>query len=290
VVAAESAVLAGFGPSQYLRFSPVARTADQGTSWQAGVLPAGLSLVPDGLTQGGGASLALLRTGGGRVVTSTADLSAWTSVTTASALRRQSGLTACRLRSLTAVSLAANGNALVGGFCARGGRAGLFAPSSEGWMSVGPGIPGVSSGPTEVVRLDQTAAGASALVVAGSGAGTRLYAMWSANGLGRWTVSAGLPFGGASLLSTGVTGAGGFAVSTRHGNAVPTASVLAPTGSQWKTLPQLPSGTTSVTAGPAGSYDALVPVQSKLSVYELENNGWSRVQTLRVNIPYGSSG
>jgi hypothetical protein len=288
VDAAESTVLAGFGPSQDLRFSPVARTADQGGTWQAGVLPAGLSLVPDGLAQSGSQSLALLRTGGGSVMASTADLSTWTSVATASSLRRQSRLADCHLRSLTAVAFDVNGKALVGASCARGGRVGLFAPSTGGWVSVGPVIPGLSSGPTEVVRVDRTAAGMSALVGGGSGSATRLYAMWSASGLGPWTISAGLPVGGVSLLSTGVTGAGGFLVSTRRGSSVPSASVVGPTGSQWTSLPPLPSGTTSVTATPSGGYDALVPVRSTLSVFELESR-WVHVQTLRVDIPYGSS-
>ncbi len=285
-----SSVLAGFGPSQYLRFSPVARTSDQGSSWQPGVLPAGVSSVPDGLAQDGAESLALVRAGGGRVVASTADLSTWTQVTTATALRRQSGSAGCSLGSLTAVTIDAQGGAVVGGSCARGGRAGLFAPSSGGWKSVGPGIPGGSSGPTQVVRLDQTGAGTSALVTAGSGAKTRLFAMWSTNDLVTWTVSEGLPIGGRSLLSTGVTSDGGFVVSSRSGNATPSASVIDPTGSPWRALPPLPSGTTSVTAVPSGSYDALVPVQSTLSVYALASSSWVRVQRLRVAIPYGSSG
>jgi hypothetical protein len=291
VAAAEpTSVLAGFGASQALQFSPLARTADQGSAWQAGVLPGSLSLVPDALAQGGGKSLALLRTAGGKVMASTTDLSTWTPVITASALRRQSGPASCHLRSLTAVTLDVHGSTLVGASCAQGGRAGLFAPSSDGWTSVGPGIPGESSGATEVVRLDQTAAGTAALVSDGSGATTRLYAMWSTNGLGPWTVSTGFPLKGASLLSTGVTAAGGFMVSTRRRSAAPSASVLDPTTLQWKSLPSLPSGTTSVTASPGGSYDALVPVQSTLSVYQLGSTGWARVQRLRVDIPYGSSG
>jgi hypothetical protein len=285
-----TSVLAGFGASQDLQFSPLARTADQGSSWQAGVLPGSLSLVPDALAQGAGESLALLRTAGGKVVASTADLSKWTPVITASALRRQSGPADCHLRSLTAVTFNVHGSTLVGTSCAQGDRAGLFTPSVDGWMSVGPDIPAKSSGPTEVVRLDQTAAGTAALVSAGSGATTRLYAISSADGLGSWTVSTGLPLDGASLLSTGVTATGVFVVSTRRGSAAPVASVLGPTGSQWKSLPSLPSGTTSVTGSPGGSYDALVPVQSTLSVYQLGGTGWTRVQTLRVNIPYGSSG
>jgi hypothetical protein len=289
VATASTSVLAGFGASQALQFSPLARMANQGSSWQAGVLPGSLSLVPDALAQGSGESLALLRTAGGKVVASTGDLSTWATVITASALRRQSGLATCQLRSLTAVTVNVHGGTLVGASCAQGGRAGLFTPSSDGWTSVGPGVPGRSSGPTEVVRLDQTAAGTTALVSAGSGATTRLYAMWSTNGLSPWTVSTGLPLDGASLLSSGVTTAGGFLVLTRRGSAAPSASVLGLTGSRWKSLPPLPTGTTSVTAGPGGSYDALVPVQSTLSVYQLGSTGWARVQTLQVDIPYGSS-
>jgi hypothetical protein len=285
-----TSVLAGFGASQALQFSPLARTADQGSSWQAGVLPGSLSLAPDALAQGGGQSLALLRTAGGKVVASATDLSKWTPVITASALRRQSGAADCHLRSLTAVARTVQGSTLVGASCAAGGRAGLFTPSSNGWMSVGADIPGESSGATEVIRLDQTAAGTAALVSAGSGATARLYVMSSADGLGPWTVSTGLPLDGTSLTSTGVTAAGGFVVATRRGRAAPSASVLGPTGSQWKSLPSPPPGTTSVTAGPGGSYDALVPVQSTLSVYQLGSTGWARVQRLRVDIPYGSSG
>jgi hypothetical protein len=140
-----------------------------------------------------------------------------------------------------------------------------------------------------VVRLDETAAGASALVSAGSGAATRLYAMWSANGLGIWTVSAALPVGAAPLLSTGVTAAGAFVVSVRHRSAASSASVVGSLGSRWSSLPPLPSGATSVTAGPAGGYDALAPDQSTLSVFTVENHRWVKVQQLHVDVPYGSS-
>lgn len=284
-----SSVLTGFGPSQDLRFSPVARTSGDGSSWQTGVLPAGLPRLPSALAEGYGKSLALLSTDGGQVVMSTADLSTWTTVTTASALRRQSRLADCRLRSLTAVTLDAHGDPLVGASCAKGGRAGIFTASSRGWEAVGPEIPGDPGAPTQVVRLDTTAAGTAALVSSGSGTATRLYAIWSVTGVGSWTVSAGLALGRASLVSTGVTGGGGFVVSTRRATDVPSTSVIGPHGSQWDALPELPSGTTSVTSDPDGSYDALVPAQSVLFVYGLGKTGWSRVQTLRVDIPYGSS-
>lgn len=78
-------------------------------------------------------------------------------------------------------------------------------------------------------------------------------------------------------------------VSARRGSGNPSAWVLGPGGSRWNSLPPPPPGTTSVTAGPAGSYEALVPVQSTLSIYRLGSTGWTKVQALQVTIPYGSS-
>ena len=290
VTARPGSVLAGFGPFQDLQFSPLADSADQGSSWGTGLLPAGLALVPDALAQGTTDSLALLRTGGGAVVASTGDLSTWKPVTTARALARVPALSGCHIAALTAVTLDGNGDALVGASCARGARAGLFAPSSTGWVSVGPGIPGASGGPVKVVRLDQTPAGTAALVSAGTGATARLFGMWSTNGLRTWTVSDGRLLDGAGLLSTGVTPTGGFVIATGGGEAAPAASVITPTAVQWQALPPPPSGTTSVTATPAGGFDAMVPVQSTLSVYGLGGQGWGRVQQLSVDIQYGSSG
>jgi hypothetical protein len=290
VAARPQSVLAGFGPSQDLRFSPLAHSTDQGSSWDPGVLPAGLARVPDALVEGADDSLALLRSGRGTVVVTTGDLSTWRTVTTTRALTRVPALSGCRVGALTAVTLDPNGNALLGASCARGGQAGVFAPSSTGWMSAGPGIPGVSGGPTEVLRLDQTPAGTAALVSAGTGVATQLFAMWSTNGLRTWTVSPGLPLDGANLLSTGETAAGGFVVATDGGGATPTASVAAPTAVEWEALASPPAGTASVTATPAGGFDALVPAQSTLSVYGLGSLGWGRVQRLHVDVQYGSSG
>ena len=289
VAAQPGSVLAGFGPSQDLQFSPLAHSADEGSSWDSGLLPAGLAPLPDALVEGTTDSLALLRTGGGAVVASTGDLSTWKPVTTARALARVPALSGCHITALTAVTLDGNGDALVGASCARGGRAGLFAPASTGWVSVGPGIPGVSGGTVQVVRLDQTPAGTAALVSAGTGATARLFGMWSTNGLRTWTVSDGRPLGGA-LLSTGVTPTGGFVIATGGDGAAPAASVITPTAVQWQALPPPPSGTTTVAATPAGGFDAMVPVQSTLSVYGLSGQGWGRVQKLPVDIQYGSSG
>jgi hypothetical protein len=290
VAATEStSVLTGFEPSQDLEFSPLARTSDLGATWQVGVLPSGLAPVPDALAQRDGESLALLQTDGGKVVANAAGLSTWTSVTTASALEHQATVADCHIRSLTAITIDTDDNPLVGASCEPGGRVGLFTRSSGNWVSVGPRIPRESGVSIEVIRLDQTNAGTAALVIAGTGKAARLYAMWSGGSFSSWTISGALPLNGAALLSTGVTNAGDFIICIRAKSAVASASVVASQGQQWQSLPALPSGTTSVTATPAGKYEALEPVASVLSIYALAGSEWSKVQSLHVDIPYGSS-
>ena len=261
VAAAESTVLAGFGPSQDLRFSPIARNVDQGSSL-AGRRPPGRSVHGarcPGPGRGRVAGPAAHRRGeGGRQHRRSLDLDP---VTTASSLRPTSGLAGCHLRSLTAVALDAP--AAVPWWeprVRRADRAGLFSLVPEGMVAVGPSIPGAWKGPTEVVRLDQTAAGTSALVTCREWAEPPGSMPCGATGdLGAWTVSARTA---ARWRLAGVDRGdwrGGFTVSTRVGVLRSVASVIGPDGSQWTSLPPLPVGTTSVTAGPAGSYDALVP-------------------------------
>jgi hypothetical protein len=288
--AGSASLLAGIEPSVDLTFSPLASSTDQGSTWSEGLLPSGLAPVPDALAQGAGESIALLRRGGGAVVATAGNLSAWKPVATARSLRGDPALAGCHLGSLTAVDLDALGATTVGASCARGGQAGVFVASATGWLSAGPGIPGVSSGPTEVIRLVQTAAGTSALVSAGSGRATRLFALWSGNGLRSWTVSAGLALGRGRLASTGVTGAGGFVIAVAGPGGRHAASVISPSTGSWERLAPLPPDTESVTATPEGGFDALASHQSALVVYGLGNTGWGRIQTLRVDIQYGSSG
>ncbi len=141
-----------------------------------------------------------------------------------------------------------------------------------------------------MIRLDQTPAGTAALVSAGSGGAARLFGMWSTNDLRTWTVSAGLPLDGAALVSTGVTGPGGFVV-TSSGGGPPTASVVTPTAAQWQRLPALPRGTTSVTGHPGrGVRRPGARTSPSSSVFALGTSGWDRVQKLPVDIQYGSSG
>jgi hypothetical protein len=160
---------------------------------------------------------------------------------------------------------------------------------------VGSAIPGISTGPTEVIRLVTTSAGTAALVSTGSGATTSLHALWSSDGLRSWTASAGLPFSGATLISTGVTADGGWVIAgSRPRRGAPAramvAATIGPSGAHWQTLAPPPVGTSAVAATPDGSFEALLGHGSTLTVDRLGPTAWSRAQVLEVPVQYGSSG
>lgn len=286
-------VLTGFEPATDLHFSPLASSTDLGADWVTGLLPAGLAPVPDSLAApapAGGRSLALLRTAGGTVVSNGGDLVTWATVVTRRALASGTGASPCRLTALTAVSSGPGGEPLVGGACASGSGSGLFESVGGAWRTVGPSSSLPASGPSLVLRLRGTADGLVALVRRGGGPSTRLFAVSSTDGLATWTVSGNLPVGGDALVSTGTTTAGGYVVVTRSPSGTLVASTEDPTSGRWSTLAPLPGGTSSVVATPAGGFDALIAHQSTLLVDTLGPGGWSRIQTLGVDIQYGSSG
>jgi hypothetical protein len=290
-------VLTGFEPSQDLLFSPLAQSTDQGASWSPGLLPAGLAPVPDSLaTSGSGPADALLRSDGGRVVTTSGDLASWATIATTHGLASLPAAAKCSLQRLTAVASGPQpGSAIAAGVCARGGRPGLFLQAGRGWTAVAPAVPGVSSGPTEVIRLVTTSTGAVALVSAGSGAATSLYALRSTGGLKSWRVSSGLPLAGATLASTGVSADGGLVVAgskAGHGGhgRVTWAATIGPSAASWQILSPPPSGTSAVVSTPTGSFEALGGRNSTLIVDSLGPGGWARIQTVAVPVQYGSSG
>lgn len=125
-------VTAGFEPSQGLVFSPLAQTADQGTSWSQGVLPGGLAPVPDALaTSGDHHFLALLRDGGGAVVTNGGDLTSWTTITSARNLAASRSSAACGITEFGAITEGTTGDPVVGAACARGSRPGSSSPWTD---------------------------------------------------------------------------------------------------------------------------------------------------------------
>jgi hypothetical protein len=287
-VDASGAVAVGFEPSVELRFSPLARSTDRAATWVPGVLPGGLASVPDALAASNGHGyLALL--GGGQVEASAGDLTSWTTVATTRGLTADPATAGCGVEALSAAGFGTGGEDLVGAACAHGTRPGLFARVGGSWRSVAPALP-VVSGPSQVVRLVDTPAGVTALVTTGTGPTRRLFALWSADDLHSWSVSAPEPLGRARLISTGVSVAGGLVVAATSAAGARSASTITPTGSQWQGLASPPLGTSAVVATPGGGYDALVPDRSTLDVDALSGGGWRPIQALTVPIQYGSSG
>ena len=162
--------------------------------------------------------IALLRQAGGTVVQSVGGLAGWGVLVTEQTLARATAASGCGMEGLTAVGCrapaGAGGAPMVGSACAHGDRPGIFERSGTGWLSVGPTLPGVV-GPTEVVRLLGTGGGATALVAAHHGGAVDLIALWSTDGLQRWTVSSRLALAGGSVIATGSTADGGLVVTYR---------------------------------------------------------------------------
>jgi hypothetical protein len=290
-VSPSGTVTAGFEPALDLRFSPLAQSADQGATWAPGVLPGGLAMAADSLAASSGHhELALLRTGGGEVVTSSGDLTNWTTVASTRGLAADNSTAGCGVEALTAVAFGASGEDVVGAACAHGAEPGIFDLVNGNWRSVGPTLPDSTAGPSQVLRLVASPSAVTALVSAGEGSARRLFALWSAAGLKNWSVSASLPMKGGSLASTGVTPTGGLAVAIKSADGTRSAWVTSLPGNQWQKLAPPPAGTSAVVATPSGGFDALIENQSTLEVDALGSGGWHRVQALAVPIQYGSSG
>lgn len=279
----------GFGVSLGLTFSPLAVTTDAGSTWTAGILPAALVPVTDALATSGNDRLALVPAAGGEVLASAADLSTWSTLVRRSTVAAAAG-SGCGLGALTAVSVLRPGADLVAGTCDSGGRAGVFRVGSGGAVAsvtpVGPQLPGNVSGPVRTERLVETPTGLDALVVTGSGSSTRIFVARTTDGASTWTISA--PYATAdAVVSTSVDASGTLVAVLATGHRR-TAAVAAP-GSSWTTLPTLPVGTTTVTTDADGSFSALVPSGSTLTVDVLSSGSWVRHQVLAVPIQYGST-
>ena len=60
----------------------------------------------------------------------------------------------------------------------------------------------------------------------------------------------------------------------------------------WHGVPAVPAGTATIVPGPSGQAEALAVHGSQLTVWTAAPGGhsWTALQTVKVNIPYGSSG
>jgi hypothetical protein len=278
---------AGFRPTQGLVFTPLALTGDGGSTWSAGVLDAALANVPDALAAAPatGRLLALLTDG-------TAEVSGpgatWTRLVTQSSLAASAATARCGLQQLTAAAFTSAGVALLAGACAHPGFAGIFSDTGGGWHPTGPAMPAaLARQPVTVLRLTTTPGGVVALLQAGTGPAASLLAAWSADGGGHWELSPPYRLGGAgvSAASFGPSGAVSIVLSGNRG------VTIAGAAGPWQALPSLPPGTATLAAGRGSALDALAVRSATLTVWQTVPGGtaWTQIQTMKVDIRFGSS-
>jgi hypothetical protein len=294
--ASAGVALVGVLPSQLLRFSPLAQSANGGSSWVPAFLPAALSPVPDALAGDAASPVgAIALVSGGRALSGPVGLSSWSPLVTAAALSRASP--GCGVLGLDGVTLLPSGAPLIATGCRRGGRVGLFARTAAAWRSVGLTLGGPLRGAaTTVLRVQSMAATTTVLALASLGGRRALEALWK-SGNAPWTVARPLALGsGASIRSTAVNSAGDVAVLLGSPRGTREAVDIAPAGA-WNQLPSLPARTAGV-ALPAGALHSSGPdievftVDSEsLDVFSLTPSGeaWTKFQSSQIPLAYGSS-
>ncbi len=299
--------VAGFQPTDLLRYSPIARTSDDGTRWSAGTLASGLLPVADGVAVAAdGVVLALVRSDGGTLVRSDGSLTAWRPVVTRHALGSTGAGRRCGVQALTAVADASGSAASpeLGAACAVAGVVGLFHRSSGRWVATTVRLHGDTSSTFAVLRLQRGASGTSALVEARRAGRASLVALWRSGASATWMASSSVRLHGA-VLSTASTGGGSLLVVTGRRFRARDVLWVGGAGTPWRSLGPPPRGTQVVAAAPAsdvgtlsalpasevGTLSALAASGSTLTVWRREAGGtWHRTaQRLDVPIEYGSS-
>ena len=296
--ASGGSVTVGFVPSGLLRFSPLAVSAHSGASWAPSFLPGALAPLPDALADSAsppGSAVALLD--GGRALSGAADLTSWRSLVTANALSRVSP--GCGVVGLDGATLLPGGVPLIATGCRRAGQVGLFTRTAGTWQPAHVTLGGALRGAaTTVLRVQSMAATTTVLALATQRGRRFLVALWQ-SGVAPWAAAKPFALGpGASVSSTALDAAGDAAIllGGRTGSP-PVAMEVTPAG-RWMQLPRPPTGTTALAlpaGAPVGSgpdVDAFTVAGASLGVFSLTASGqaWTRVQSNRIPLAYGSSG
>ena len=278
---------AGVRPSLDLSFSPITSTADGGHSW--------VTLPPEsGLANQAGA---LAAAPDGHLIALSQDHTAdvfsgngsWTTLTSEHSLAAAPAAQSCALTGLTAAAYTPSGMPLLAGTCGRPGTAGIFSDTGGTWRQAGPALPAALAGRTvQVVRLTRIGTQDVALLEAGGPPDVSLLAAWTSDGGQHWALSPVLRLGGSYAVSASFGGSGGVAVVLADNRG----ATLAGPGNSWRQLPALPAGHAVTLALPtAGTIDALAADGGTLTAWQLRNGSatWSKTQTIKVPIQYGSS-
>ena len=194
----------------------------------------------------------------------------------------------CALSGLTAVAYTPAGSPLLAGTCGRAGTVGIFAQQGGTWQLAGPTLPAALNGQrVRVIRLSQAGGRDVVLLQVGAGASASLLAAWAADGHA-WTLSPAFALSGSHPVSASFGADGSAAVVLSGGHGV----TLAGPGAVWRQLPPLPPGQAVVLALPApGTTELLAAAGSMLTAWRLTGQParWTRTQTVKVPIQYGSS-
>lgn len=285
-------------PSQALLFSPLAFTADAGTTWSTPApLSTGVAAYPGALAAAGRRLLAVL--GDGAIEASANAGSAWRTVARPGAIAASPAGRGCGTVAVASVTFGITASQIfAAGSCGASGAAAIFSyDPSSGWQRLKLPVSG---------HLVAMSAQGPTLVAAKAG----LTALWSGvMGFGGPLPSGGPlaspppPPGGAlrsaPLPVTGaVTASGELAGSTptvRNGAWVllpgGRAATISGPGQPWVLLPPAPAGTSVLASGPGGAVDALAAAGAKITVWRLARAAtiWRKIQTITVPIQYASS-
>ena len=310
--AAAGTLVTGFRPSQKLTFSPLAASADAGVQWsQNTLLSPGLANVPGALA-GNPADGLLALTDTGAIESGTGLGATWTRLTTLQALANSPAGQACGLTELTAVAWTPAGTAMVAGNCRTPGVAGIFTLTGGSWRASGPALAGATARTRiDVLGLAAADGRTTAILAVGTGTASSVMAAWSAGAGAQWALSPALhtPTLGAGAqpsVSFLADGSAGLVLTAGEPRGASQAAIIGYRATRWQTLPPLAAdrsgGSAEASAGQLatlavsadGAPQALVVSRGTLTVWQLVSaagsGGWTLVQTVRVPIPYGSSG
>ncbi len=279
-------------PSQDLKFSPLAATANGGASWSnAGPIEAAVAASPDAFAADGSHLAALLSDGA--IETSADAGTTWSTLAKPGAIASTPAAKGCGAVRVTSVSFGIEGTELVaGGTCGTGGTSAVFSYSpGGGWQRLSLPVSGPVLRLTGGLTLVQGKSGLSALW---RGIGWYAYAPLTATPQAvptNWIQSSPLPVSGSVTASGTLQDAGAW-VLLPGGRAATISGLGTAAGqSQWQLLPPVPSHTAVLASGPDTAVDALAVSGATLTVWRLPKGStvWSEAQTIKVPIQYGSS-
>jgi hypothetical protein len=170
---------------------------------------------------------------------------------------------------------------------------GIFTARGGTWALDPVTLPGsLGAGRVEVLALEGTSSGLTALLASTKKSGTTLVAARTTDGTG-WTISPGPEVApGGHLISFGpAAGTGLFALLSAPSGAVRLV-VDSGSGGAWQQMPSPPRGTATVAFDPAAAPTvvAFAVHGSTVTVWNLGATGrWAAGQVIHVKIQFGSS-